>query len=760
MYQRLNMTKPADFFTPLPQRATAGVYACRMVQFNKDMDRLLRQYLREARTYGSIVIGHLQNPDEKQLSYYNEIMGMQFQLDASFLNQALAKWLPRLNSVARKSVVEAMAATLQEMQRQGKNDNMLKNAYIKFMCWMYYRLESVLRYLGAERIPKILYEGTPSRYELSMLHILTQAGCDLLFVETQGDTEYQKLDAQNQYSQPLPIVEGKSFPAGFSILAIQKEEQKQAQFRALYKEEEVRICATNTWIKGDILKDSRMLCAQRGEKDYIYNLFARITGVEDKTTFGLDWMNWKLALEGQGRKVIVWEEIQPPTPNEIAVVNKNNYNNTMQLFQDMVSKVHIKNNSALESQVRSAFLELLQEEEKKEEGNLNRLKNRAIYLLCWLQRYQAVLFEGWQQGRDYNTLLYWGICKDAYEVLFLRLLSRLPLDIILLNPDRTKQCKLQDEHLYEQNFEGAMSMQHFPSNAQQAAFGTAAYHAEQELNDTLYQDSGIYRSHQYQKARVISLQTMYEEMYLLWDQEVKFRPNFEIVDDVVILPVMFEKINGVKDRDLHNYWQETARLLVDDTLFLKNMGELEQLVHIQTQYPISFLKNKKLQRTEIRKHPSYPYAIFREETQEYMLDKLQELLDSGWIKGTYEFGVEYKIIATVLSLDMQVTRLIQTLDFTKKVPKLVLYATNEQIISLEGSILLAYLHLIGFDIAVFVPTGYQVIEAHFTTPIYLEQQIGDFLYDLSVPQLMHGSTGSYRSQKRESFFDKLFRKGW
>ena len=70
------------------------------------------------------------------------------------------------------------------------------------------------------------------------------------------------------------------------------------------------------------------------------------------------------------------------------------------------------------------------------------------------------------------------------------------------------------------------------------------------------------------------------------------------------------------------------------------MGELEQLVHIQTQYPISFLKNKKLQRTEIRKYPSYPYAIFREETQEYMLDKLQELLDSGWIKGTYEFGVE------------------------------------------------------------------------------------------------------------------------
>lgn len=759
MYQRLNMTKPADFFTPLPQRSAAGVYACRMAQFNKEMDSLLRQYLKEARTYGSIVIGHLQNPDEKQLSYYNEIMGMQFQLDASFLNQALAKWLPRLSSAARGSVVDAMMGTLQEMRRQGKNDNMLKNAYIKFMCWMYYRLESVLRYLGEARIPKILYEGTPSRYELSMLHILTQAGCDLLMVEAEGDEAYQKLDAKNEYSQLLPVADGQSFPDGFSVLAIQKEEQQKVQFQSLYNEAEVRICATNTWLKGQVLQDSRILRAERGEKDYIYNLFARITGVEDKTTFGLDWMNWKLALEGQGRKVIVWEEIQPPMPNEIAVVNKNNYNNTMQLFQDMVSKIHIKNDHALESQVRSAFLELLQEEEKKEAGNLKRLKNRAIYLLCWLQRYQATLFEGWQQGRDYNTLLYWGVCKDVYEALFLRLLARLPLDIIVLNPDRTKICKLQDAHLYEQNFEGSMSMAHFPSNPQQAAFGTAAYHAEMELNDTLYQDSGIYRSHQYQKARVISLQTMYEEMYLLWDEEVKFRPNFEVRDDVVTLPVMFEKINGVKDRDLHAYWQETAKLLVDDTLFLKSMEELNRLVHIQTQYPVSFLKNKKLQRTEIRKHPSYPYAIFREETQEYMLDKLQELLDSGWIKGTYEFGVEYKIIAVVLSLDMQVTRLIQTLDFTKKVPKLVLYATNEQIISLEGSILLAYLHLIGFDIAVFVPTGYQVIDAHFTSQIYLEQQIGDFLYDLTVPQLMHGSTTPFRSQKRESFFDKLFRKG-
>ena len=50
-------------------------------------------------------------------------------------------------------------------------------------------------------------------------------------------------------------------------------------------------------------------------------------------------------------------------------------------------------------------------------------------------------------------------------------------------------------------------------------------------------------------------------------------------------------------------------------------------------------------------------------------------------------------------------------------------------------------HLIGFDILFFVPTGYQCVERYFNQNIMEEHQLGEYMYDLSVPNL-DGRTGS------------------
>ena len=66
-------------------------------------------------------------------------------------------------------------------------------------------------------------------------------------------------------------------------------------------------------------------------------------------------------------------------------------------------------------------------------------------------------------------------------------------------------------------------------------------------NVIMYQDSGIYRNQQYGKANAVMLRTMYEEIAILWDQEVKYRQNFSVTDSVVNIPVIFAKVSGVKD---------------------------------------------------------------------------------------------------------------------------------------------------------------------------------------------------------------------
>ena len=167
-----------------------------------------------------------------------------------------------------------------------------------------------------------------------------------------------------------------------------------------------------------------------------------------------------------------------------------------------------------------------------------------------------------------------------------------------------------------------------------------------------------------------------------------------------------------------------------------------------------FFKNGKLQKAKIKAHACYTYGFLREEMQDHILEKLQLLIDQRLIRGTFENGTEYTIISVVLNLEKEIVRLLQRFDFTKKNPKLIYIHTTETLISLEDSILTAFLNLAGFDVVFFVPTGYQSIEKHFNRIIMEEHQIGEYLYDLQVP-----SFKAAPSNTRRSWREIIFKRG-
>lgn len=148
-----------------------------------------------------------------------------------------------------------------------------------------------------------------------------------------------------------------------------------------------------------------------------------------------------------------------------------------------------------------------------------------------------------------------------------------------------------------------------------------------------------------------------------------------------------------------------------------------------------------MQKQRLKEHKAYPYSYLREEMQDYMLEKLQQLIDLKLIRGTFQNGTEYTIVATVLNLEKNIVRLIQKMDFTKLAPKLVLVNTGETVYSLEDSIIAAYLHLLGFDIVLFAPTGYRSLEQYYTQPVLTEHIIGEYVYDLKLPAKLAGDDG-------------------
>ncbi len=265
---------------------------------------------------------------------------------------------------------------------------------------------------------------------------------------------------------------------------------------------------------------------------------------------------------------------------------------------------------------------------------------------------------------------------------------------------------------------------------------TVAFQAERELDTLMYQDTGLYRNEQYKKANIICLQTMYEEIHILWNQELKYRPSFSTMGDSVNIPVIFAKVSGIKDGSTAQYWQSIRALMTEDTLLINKAPYMgSALVNPIKAHAAEFYRNGKLQKNTIKKHPQYTYGILKEYMQEVILDKLEDMIVRKLIKGIGENGTEYLVIAQVLNLPKVIVRMIQKFDFTKKNPKIIYINTTESVISLEDTIIMTFLNLIGFDILFFVPTGYQSIEKYFNQNLIEEHQIGEYLYDMEVPDL-------------------------
>lgn len=756
MFQLGRIEKLHDYFSACSRRREQAVFFYRVAGYSGEVAAFLTQYDQAARTNGVVIEGRIPNPDPKQLDYLAEMMGSDFQLDAGFLTQKLTRWLPRLTGTQREAVVTAMTATLQDLQAHGKNENMLRNAYIKYMCWLYYKFERILGRLGGDELPKILYDGTVSSYELQLLVILARAGADIVLLERAGDAGYLRCDPTSQYAQLYQAPGLTPFPADFSLRQLREQGRQQAERQKLYGAPAGIAPCTNAWMKAPDGKEILTAVRARGDDPKLfYNAFVVQYGVEDKLLFPSDMVAFYQQLKREGRKVCLENgRLPPPTPEEIAAVRRRNHQTAEQLAADLAANLQYPNNQQLQTLMRQAFLDVVLEEDKTVGGNLNRLLNKAVYLVAWMKRYQKDLFQNWQ-APEVGVFILFGACSGDNEALFLRLLAKLPVDVLVLLPDLNAPCVLKDPALLDLHKEHSLPMTDFPVEPSQMRVRTAAYQAEREMDSILYQNTGLYRARQHQKAEAVTLQTMYEEIGLLWDQELKYRPGFAAEGDTVTVPVLLEKICGMKDGPILPYWLEIKKLVTPETTLVTKLPWQTGLeANPMKPYATQFLRQGRLQREKIKQHKDYPYGILRPEIQDYLLDKLQVLLDEKFIAGTYQNGTEYTIVSTILGLPKDLLRRIQNFDFTKKNPKLIIISTTEETLSLEDSILVAFLNLVGFDILFFVPTGYQSIEKYFQKPFANEHQLGPYRYDLQVPDfrtLHEGGKSSIRKLFGRSF---------
>ena len=244
------------------------------------------------------------------------------------------------------------------------------------------------------------------------------------------------------------------------------------------------------------------MCSSDLDNHFFYNCFCRINGVEDRLTYMNELFQLQQEIRNSKRKlVIVNGEIPKPTPEEIAGIKRNNYKKQDQMIMDLAGNVKYSANIELQRIMHKAFVDIILAESKKDGSNLNKLTNKAIYLICWLKRYSTELFSNWKMP-DIACFFYMGGCKNDNEAMFLSFLGRLPIDVLILCPNLNIKCCLNDKLLYEINYSESISIEKYPEDNSQVRIGTVAYHAERDLDTLMYQDTGMYRNQQYGKANV------------------------------------------------------------------------------------------------------------------------------------------------------------------------------------------------------------------------------------------------------------------
>lgn len=755
MVEKIKLNDIGDYLKKYNERNVKGVYFYRLISWSPKIEKSLIIYLKEMEISGIFIKERIKNPEQEKTAFFIEKMGTVFKMEKIFLKSMLKKWLPTLSEQQQILIADSLFEVLKDLENEGKNINILKNIYIKFMCWFYYKFQSILKYLGSEVIPKILFEGYVNDHELRMLNILSKAGCDVLLLQYNGDDEYLKIDKNSKFSNIIPNIENQKFPLDFSVMKlktmINENNKKEKEVKI---EQPKGIMSTNTWISSNVFDDSLKEKKQRGSNEsFYYNMFVKIYGTEDKNNMMNILLRWKLKLESNKRNIILIEDrIKNPDSVEVEKIIKNNSKDRNEFIKNISANICIKESAELEKLLKKSFIEVMSEFESE---RIQKLYNTSIILLCWLNRYISKLFPIYKLN-SYPVFIYYGYCQNENEEMFLKILSRIPVDVFLICIDKSLPCKLQDKFLFEQIYEDSMPMQKFPTRVDNIKFGTTAYNAERELDTLMYRDTGVYRKNQFKKAIPIRLETTYEEIEILWGQETKYRPNFETFDDRVMIPLICSKISGVPNENIDFYWDKIEKFLREDAFLISGLPYLnERNRSVFNQNMSIFIKERKIQIDKIKNHPSYEYRFIREEMQHYIFEAAQKLLDSRIISGTFTNGIENTILNTILTLNKEILRMIQKYDFTKKVPKLVIIDTKENIGSREDAIITAFLSFIGFDILLFVPTGYQSLESYYTVNLFSEHQIGEYIYDLRVPEFDKNSK-SFKIKR--NVFNKFFRR--
>jgi hypothetical protein len=697
-------------------------------------------------------------------------------------------------------------------------ETVIKNFAVKFLAWILEftpKLLDGLDYNPKTTVdimsPKVIFYGEIKKHEIYFLIFLSKLGCDVLYINSQSDADFLKVDKQHQYSkliqlpktEPLMELNFKISPNNkVNIQATPEPKETIIKNNQSVIEVSRPLVETgtsssdivfkgfkgsiNTMLKSSmnifddlLLPTNKRIGFLRGEVPFIPVYFYRYIGIKQNED---EYYNDLFRLD---KTLSILEGLYLRFTNSISInSNAKLINSTLSIWPYvdpfdpsltgklatllMEHKVFPTNNHTLTISMANSFSYILDLYCKEEKSlNLSKVRNFSLKILSWIYDFVPTLVKNFDfqntSSEDIPSpkVIYYGDIKK-HELLFLVFLSKLGCDILYINSSCDGVSEVTESsalfsNIFELPYKSALK--EFPNEELLIRQETVALRASRELSTALYTDQdGFYRPWQFEKYKThpATLKTTFHELKVLWNEPSSLRTGFKVENSTVYIPNLFAKISGVHS-DLTLYWKDFFHLKSADNTLLITEVPFTNVAYSKTDlYSLAFVLNNSgfVDSEKLLTHSSYKFSYLKTSLQHIILDKINYLMKTDMLKKSIDKEFKLKILMTILSLDKSILQLIQQYDYPSKIPKLLIYDNNESIFSDEDAITLCFLNIFGFDITILTPTGYNNIEGKIGEKFYDIHRLEDVNFNLVLPNL--NDEKKYTKEKGKGFLSNIF----
>lgn len=685
---------------------------------------------------------NIEKPTYDEVQFLNGVLKFNRSMDIKDISSDISIIFKNLNLQSKNMLIETISQVFSECINNRLSKSMITNGYLRCLNTLNNRLSKITYNL--EQDNRILYVGKPDKYDILAFTVLGLCGVDVVICDFD-----EGLTSECMCVNRFILISGQFTNIDLGFLKY---------INLGISDSNKKIAIANDWVNfkeyktfEDNLKLLSFNISDRFEKDVWKVIHIDFQGIDDNLKYNQVLDNFMINLQASNRPFVLFDgNILKPTYEEVDSYKKKNIQDIFSIFNNYP----IFKNSGVIIRVEDTINSIIKGHNFNDD---RKSKNYKDTLIIWLIR----ILELFYKTSNLNMLpliVSYNISQEK-EQECLQMLSCLPLDILSFSPKYKiayhTETYIADSYIYLIGNSNSNQL-NYPRNAGVGQVATVAYNAEQELNTLLYSDTSLFRIKQFKNVNPIVLKTTYEEVNILWNEPAKFRPSFDSVGDLVTVPTIFEKINGKNE----TYLQDIKKLVDNkDTLFYQNFPiQLQPSIIDKGQTLRDFVKQlvfkDNVDFERMIKSPYYSYRVYSEETQQLIIDKITKLLSLKWCNVENK-NLVYEVLDTLFRLPVEILQKIHNFDFTGDIPKIVIFNGSNKPCNLSDCIILMFLKLIGFDIVIFAPTGYRIIEEYINSQWFNENTIGTYDFNLAIINL-NSIFIDNRPSKKSGFFKNFF----